>query len=151
MVNYIQGRHLSEKYTALHFNFFFSVFICFNFFAAMVHLQLVVVMDLLMCGTATIKRDCIRCLFQSSFLYYIFFIVFLLVNVLWQKSIFYPFFYPYVYVQYPKYPTSIAALSFSRDGRLLAVASSYTFEEGDKPYGFIDIFISISHSLCIHM
>ncbi|THF94318.1 hypothetical protein TEA_004370 [Camellia sinensis var. sinensis] len=37
--------------------------------------------------------------------------------------------------QYSKYPTSIAALSFSRDGRLLAVASSYTYEEGDKPYG----------------
>ncbi|KAK7842910.1 mitotic checkpoint protein bub3.1 [Quercus suber] len=36
--------------------------------------------------------------------------------------------------QYSKYPTSIAALSFSRDGRLLAVASSYTFEEGDKPH-----------------
>lgn len=34
--------------------------------------------------------------------------------------------------QYSKYPTSIAALSFSRDGRLLAVASSYTFEEGPK-------------------
>ncbi|KAE8008090.1 hypothetical protein FH972_004637 [Carpinus fangiana] len=36
--------------------------------------------------------------------------------------------------QYSKYPTSIAALSFSRDGRLLAVASSYTFEEGEKPH-----------------
>ncbi|THU72295.1 hypothetical protein C4D60_Mb04t10580 [Musa balbisiana] len=35
--------------------------------------------------------------------------------------------------QYSKYPTSIAALSFSRDGRQLAVASSYTFEEGDMP------------------
>ncbi|KAK7357605.1 hypothetical protein VNO80_16898 [Phaseolus coccineus] len=34
--------------------------------------------------------------------------------------------------QYSKYPTSVAALSFSRDGRLLAVASSYTFEEGPK-------------------
>ncbi|CAI5486587.1 unnamed protein product, partial [Closterium sp. Naga37s-1] len=35
--------------------------------------------------------------------------------------------------QYAKYPTSIAALSFSRDGRLLAVAASYTFEMGDIP------------------
>jgi cell cycle arrest protein BUB3 len=34
--------------------------------------------------------------------------------------------------QYSKYPTSISALSFSRDGQLLAVASSYTFEEGEK-------------------
>ncbi|KAM7251683.1 hypothetical protein ACFE04_023566 [Oxalis oulophora] len=36
--------------------------------------------------------------------------------------------------QYSKYQSSISALSFSRDGRLLAVASSYTFEEGDKPH-----------------
>ncbi|XWS39874.1 hypothetical protein CRYUN_Cryun18bG0092000 [Craigia yunnanensis] len=43
--------------------------------------------------------------------------------------------------QYSKYPTSIAALSFSRDGRLLAVASSYTFEEGDKPHEPDAIFI----------
>lgn len=35
--------------------------------------------------------------------------------------------------KYAKYPTSIAALSFSRDGRMLAVASSYTHEEGDIP------------------
>jgi cell cycle arrest protein BUB3 len=33
--------------------------------------------------------------------------------------------------QFEPYPTSIAALSFSSDGSLLAVASSYTFEEGD--------------------
>ncbi|KAJ9175165.1 hypothetical protein P3X46_013744 [Hevea brasiliensis] len=32
-----------------------------------------------------------------------------------------------------QYLSSIAALSFSRDGLLLAVASSYTFEEEDKP------------------
>ncbi|CAE5960013.1 unnamed protein product [Arabidopsis arenosa] len=43
--------------------------------------------------------------------------------------------------QYSKYPTSIAALSFSRDGGLLAVASSYTFEEGDKPHEPDAIFI----------
>ncbi|GJW84417.1 zinc finger, CCHC-type containing protein [Tanacetum coccineum] len=36
-----------------------------------------------------------------------------------------------IYLQYPKYPTSFAALSFSKDGRLLAVASSYTYEEGE--------------------
>ncbi|KAE8725637.1 Mitotic checkpoint protein BUB3.2 [Hibiscus syriacus] len=44
-------------------------------------------------------------------------------------------------LQYSKYPTSIAALSFSRDGRLLAVASSYTFEEGDKPHEPDAIFV----------
>ncbi|EOA38178.1 hypothetical protein CARUB_v10009656mg [Capsella rubella] len=43
--------------------------------------------------------------------------------------------------QYSKYPTSIAALSFSRDGGLLAVASSYTFEEGDKPHEPDAIFV----------
>ncbi|XP_073392795.1 mitotic checkpoint protein BUB3.1 isoform X5 [Physcomitrium patens] len=30
--------------------------------------------------------------------------------------------------QYSRYPSSVASLSFSRDGRLLAIASSYTFE-----------------------
>ena len=34
--------------------------------------------------------------------------------------------------QFPKYPSSIASLSFSHDGKYLAVASSYTFEEGEK-------------------
>ncbi|RVW72410.1 Mitotic checkpoint protein BUB3.1 [Vitis vinifera] len=43
--------------------------------------------------------------------------------------------------QYSKYPSSVAALSFSRDGRLLAVASSYTFEEGDKPHEPDAIFV----------
>ncbi|KAG8364198.1 hypothetical protein BUALT_Bualt19G0103400 [Buddleja alternifolia] len=43
--------------------------------------------------------------------------------------------------QYTKYPTSVAALSFSRDGRLLAVASSYTYEEGDKPHEPDAIFV----------
>lgn len=43
--------------------------------------------------------------------------------------------------QYSRYPTSIAALSFSRDGRLLAVASSYTFEEGQKLHEPDQIFI----------
>ncbi|WZZ07822.1 hypothetical protein YC2023_093743 [Brassica napus] len=43
--------------------------------------------------------------------------------------------------QYSKYPTSIAALSFSRDGGLLAIASSYTFEEGDKPHEPDAIFV----------
>ncbi|CAN6458896.1 unnamed protein product [Victoria cruziana] len=43
--------------------------------------------------------------------------------------------------QYSKYPSSIAALSFSRDGRLLAVASSYTFEEGEKQHEPDAIFV----------
>ncbi|KAI3958946.1 hypothetical protein MKX01_023622 [Papaver californicum] len=47
--------------------------------------------------------------------------------------------------QYSKYPTSIAALSFNRDGCLLAVASSYTFEAGDKPHEPDTIFIRNIH------
>uniref|UniRef100_A0A0E0LMU7 Uncharacterized protein n=1 Tax=Oryza punctata TaxID=4537 RepID=A0A0E0LMU7_ORYPU len=43
--------------------------------------------------------------------------------------------------QFPRYPSSIAALSFSSDGRLLAVASSYTYEEGDIPHPPDAIFI----------
>jgi WD40 repeat protein len=34
-----------------------------------------------------------------------------------------------------KFPTSVASLSFNSTGELLAVASSYTYEEGDKEYG----------------
>ncbi|CAE7660451.1 BUB3.1 [Symbiodinium microadriaticum] len=34
--------------------------------------------------------------------------------------------------QLHQYPTSIASLAFSRDGSMLAIASSYTFEEGEK-------------------
>lgn len=34
--------------------------------------------------------------------------------------------------QFAKYPTSVAALAFNAAGTLMAVASSYTFEEGDK-------------------
>lgn len=34
--------------------------------------------------------------------------------------------------QLHQYPTSISAISYSHDGSLLAIASSYTFEEGEK-------------------
>eukprot|EP00842_Homolaphlyctis_polyrhiza_P004001 jgi/Hompol1/4601/HPOL_003740-RA len=34
--------------------------------------------------------------------------------------------------QFSKYPTSISSLAFNRDGSLLAVASSYTFDEGER-------------------
>ncbi|XP_048548116.1 mitotic checkpoint protein BUB3.2-like [Triticum urartu] len=43
--------------------------------------------------------------------------------------------------QYSKYASSIAALSFSKDGHLLAVASSYGYEEGEKPHEPDAIFI----------
>ncbi|KAF9600698.1 hypothetical protein IFM89_011369 [Coptis chinensis] len=43
--------------------------------------------------------------------------------------------------QYVRYPSSVAALSFSKDGRLLAVASSYTYEEGEKPHEPDAIFV----------
>jgi len=43
--------------------------------------------------------------------------------------------------QYPAYPTSIAALSFNIRGSLLAIASSYTFEEGEKDHAPDAIYV----------
>ncbi|KAJ8331717.1 mitotic spindle checkpoint protein Bub3 [Batrachochytrium dendrobatidis] len=43
--------------------------------------------------------------------------------------------------QYPKYPTSISSLAFNFDGSLLAVASSYTYEEGEKDHPVDSIYI----------
>jgi len=43
--------------------------------------------------------------------------------------------------QYRKYPTSISALAFSQDGTTLAIASSYTFEEGERDHPEDQIFI----------
>jgi len=37
--------------------------------------------------------------------------------------------------QYRRYPTSISSLSFSSDGSLLAIASSYMYEQGEPPAG----------------
>ena len=36
------------------------------------------------------------------------------------------------FFQFHRYPTSIASLSFSNDGSLLAIASSYMYEEDAK-------------------
>lgn len=36
--------------------------------------------------------------------------------------------------QLPKYHSSISSLSFNRDGQLLAIASSYGYEEGEKDH-----------------
>lgn len=43
--------------------------------------------------------------------------------------------------QYSAYPTSISYLDFNRDGSLLAVASSYTWEEGEKDHPADAIYI----------
>jgi len=40
-----------------------------------------------------------------------------------------------------QYPTSISSLSFSEDGSMLAVASSYTYEEGEKDHPSDQIYI----------
>ena len=40
-----------------------------------------------------------------------------------------------------RFPTSIASLSFNHDGTMLAVASSYTFEEGEKDHPPDNIYI----------
>ncbi len=37
--------------------------------------------------------------------------------------------------QFHKYPTSIASLAFSNDGNVLAIASSYMFEQEKEPEG----------------
>ncbi|KAJ3031615.1 UNVERIFIED_CONTAM: hypothetical protein HDU68_002218 [Siphonaria sp. JEL0065] len=34
--------------------------------------------------------------------------------------------------QYPRYPTGISALSYNRDGNMLAIGCSYTYEEGEQ-------------------
>lgn len=41
----------------------------------------------------------------------------------------------------PKYPTSIAALAFNHNGSLLAVASSYTWEDGEKDHPLDSVYI----------
>mmetsp|Transcript_8065 Transcript_8065/g.11715 ORF Transcript_8065/g.11715 Transcript_8065/m.11715 type:complete len:333 (-) Transcript_8065:37-1035(-) len=41
----------------------------------------------------------------------------------------------------PKFQTSIAALAFNHDGSKLAIASSYTFEEGERDHPRDEIFI----------
>jgi cell cycle arrest protein BUB3 len=43
--------------------------------------------------------------------------------------------------QYPAYPTSVASLSFSHTGEYLAVAASYTFEEGEKDHPTDTVFV----------
>ena len=43
--------------------------------------------------------------------------------------------------QSTKYPTSISSLAFSQSGKMLAVASSYTFEQGEKDHPPDTIYI----------
>ncbi len=40
----------------------------------------------------------------------------------------------------PPFPTSIAALAFSRDGSELAIAASYTYEDGERDHPRDEIF-----------
>jgi cell cycle arrest protein BUB3 len=40
-----------------------------------------------------------------------------------------------------RYPSSIASLAFNKDGSLLAVASSYMFEQGEAQHPADAIFI----------
>jgi len=41
----------------------------------------------------------------------------------------------------PKFPTSISALAFNHDGSQMAIASSYTFEEGERDHPRDEIFV----------
>lgn len=43
--------------------------------------------------------------------------------------------------QLPEYPTSISSLAFSSDGTVLAIASSYTYEEGEKDHPSDQIYL----------
>lgn len=43
--------------------------------------------------------------------------------------------------QWTGYPTSIASLSFSPDGQRVAIASSYTYEEGNRPAARDEIYV----------
>jgi cell cycle arrest protein BUB3 len=45
--------------------------------------------------------------------------------------------------QLRQFPTSIAALDYNHDGSLLAVACSYTFEEGEKDHPEDSIFVKV--------
>ncbi|CAK4082190.1 unnamed protein product [Aphanomyces euteiches] len=47
--------------------------------------------------------------------------------------------------QATKYPTSIASMDFNHDGTRLAIASSYTFEEGEKDHPEDAIFVRTIH------
>ncbi len=39
------------------------------------------------------------------------------------------------------YPTSVSAMAFSREGKYLAVASSYTWEQGEKEHPAEAIYV----------
>lgn len=41
----------------------------------------------------------------------------------------------------PSFPTSISSMAFSGDGTEIAIASSYTFEEGDREHPQDEIFV----------
>lgn len=41
----------------------------------------------------------------------------------------------------PPFPTSISALAFSPDGTELAMASSYTFEDGERAHPHDEIYV----------
>ncbi|KAF7726680.1 hypothetical protein EC973_008554 [Apophysomyces ossiformis] len=43
--------------------------------------------------------------------------------------------------QFPRYPDEISSLAFSHDGKMLAVASSYTYDEGERDHAPDTIFI----------
>lgn len=49
--------------------------------------------------------------------------------------------------QYPAYPTSIASVDFNHDGTLLAIASSYTFEQGEKDAPPDEVYIRLVNEI----
>jgi cell cycle arrest protein BUB3 len=50
----------------------------------------------------------------------------------------------------PSFPTSISALAFNHDGSEIAMASSYTFEDGDREHPQDELFVrAILDSECL--
>jgi hypothetical protein len=50
----------------------------------------------------------------------------------------------------PSFPTSISAIAFNHDGSEAAIASSYTFEDGDREHPQDELFIrKILESECL--
>ncbi|KAI7864854.1 mitotic checkpoint protein [Spinellus fusiger] len=51
--------------------------------------------------------------------------------------------------QFPRYPDEISSLAFSPDGNMLAIASSYTYDEGERDHSPDSIFIrTLAESDC---
>lgn len=52
--------------------------------------------------------------------------------------------------QFPRYPDGISSLAFSHDGKKLAIACSYTYDEGEKDHAPDTVYIRhLTESECL--